>query len=173
MAIYGTLDACAAQVGDRPHFGPAIGFLKAVLDGSHPAARTIRELPQGQIERLDLAGEGGEDAYALLQHPSTRARADQLAESHRQYADIQAVIDGDEILEVMPLEGLETTQPYSAEKDVALYRMPADWLEADPPPRPGRHPVPGGRPRPPAGPPGCSRPLPAHRGQSAPGLNVT
>ena len=116
MAIYGTLDACAAQVGDRPHFGPAIGFLKAVLDGSHPAARTIRELPQGQIERLDLAGEGGQDAYALLQHPSTRARADQLAESHRQYADIQAVIDGDEILEVMPLEGLETTQPYSAER---------------------------------------------------------
>jgi biofilm protein TabA len=126
MAIYGTLDACAAQVGDRPHFGPAIGFLKAVLDGSHPAARTIRELPQGQLERLDLAGEGGRDAYALLQHPTTRARADQFAESHREYADIQAVIDGDEILEVMPLQGLETTQPYSAEKDVALYRMPAD-----------------------------------------------
>ena len=75
MAIYGTLDACAAQVGDRPHFGPAIGFLKAVLDGSHPAARTIRELPQGQLERLDLAGEGGRDAYALLQAFRRKARS--------------------------------------------------------------------------------------------------
>src|SRR5262245_45323713 len=126
MAIYGTLDACAAQLGDRPHFATAIRFLKAVLDGSHPAARTIRDLPQGQVERLDLAGPGGRDAYALLQHPTTRARADQLAESHRAYADVQAVVDGDEILEVMPLDGLETAQPYSAESDVALYKMPAD-----------------------------------------------
>ena len=126
MAIYGTLDVCAAQVGDRPHFNTAINFLKGVLDGSHEAARTIRELTQGQIERIDLAGPGGRDAYALLQYPTTRARADQKAESHREYADVQAVVEGDEILEVMPLDGLETTQPYDAEKDVALYNMPAE-----------------------------------------------
>ena len=39
---------------------------------------------------------------------------------------MQAVIDGDEILEVLPLEGLETTQAYDATKDVELYKMPAD-----------------------------------------------
>jgi biofilm protein TabA len=126
MAIYGTLDVCAAQVGDRPHFAAAIAFLKGVLDGSHEAARTIRALAPGQIERINLAGPDGRDAHALLQHPNTRARADQLAESHREYADVQAVIDGDEILEVMPLAELETTQPYSAEKDVELYKMPAE-----------------------------------------------
>ena len=126
MAIYGTLDVCAAQVGDRPHFSTAIDFLKGVLDGSHEAARTIKSLPQGQIERINLAGPDGRDAYALLQHPNTRARADQLAESHREYADVQAVIDGDEILEVMPLDGLEVTKPYNPENDAALYKMPAE-----------------------------------------------
>ena len=34
------------------------------------------------------------------------------------------MVDGDEILEVMPLDGLETTREYRAEADAALYRMP-------------------------------------------------
>jgi YhcH/YjgK/YiaL family protein len=125
MAIYGTIDTCAAQVGDRPHFATAFAFLKEVFDGSHEAAQAVKHLPQGTIKRVNLAGPDGRDAYALLQHPTTRPREDQLAESHREYADIQAVFDGDEILEVMPLEGLEVTQPYDASKDVALYQMPA------------------------------------------------
>lgn len=126
MAIYGTIDTCAAQTGDRPHFATAFSFLTAVLDGTHQAAGTLASLPEGQIERVDLAGPAGLDAYALLQHPRTKARADQQAESHRQYADVQAVIDGDEFLEVMPLDGLETTLPYDATRDVALYKMPSE-----------------------------------------------
>lgn len=126
MAIYGTIDTCAAQTGDRPHFAAAFSFLTAVLNGTHHAARTLASLPEGQIERVDIAGPAGLDAYALLQHPRTKARADQQAESHRQYADVQAVIDGDELLEIMPLDGLETTLPYDATKDVALYKMPSD-----------------------------------------------
>ena len=126
MAIYGTLDTCAAQAPDTPAFQAGFAFLRHVLDGSHAAAQTIKTLPPGQSERIDLAGPNGRDAYALLQHPTSRARADQQAESHREYADIQAVIDGDEILEVMPLDGLEVTRPYNAESDVALYAMPAE-----------------------------------------------
>jgi YhcH/YjgK/YiaL family protein len=126
MAIYGTLETCAAQAPQTPAFAAAFGFLRAVLDGTHAAGRTVKELAPGQIERIDLVGDGGREAYALLQYPNTRVRADQQAESHRAYADVQAVIDGDEILEVMPLDGLETTTAYDAEKDVALYKMPPE-----------------------------------------------
>lgn len=125
MAIYGTLDTCARQVGDRPHFATALGFVRAVLDGTHEAAQQLRDLPEGQIARVNLAGSDGRDAYALLQHPRTKPRAEQKAEAHREYADVQAVIDGDEILEVMPLEGLNTSQAYNAANDVVLYDMPA------------------------------------------------
>lgn len=124
MTIYGPIDVCAAQVGERPHFATAFSFLRGMLDGSHPAAQTLAQLPEGQIERVDLAGEGGVDVYALLQYPRTRPRAEQQAESHREYADVQAVIDGDEFLEVMPIDGLETTLQYDASRDVALYKMP-------------------------------------------------
>jgi biofilm protein TabA len=125
MAIYGTLDVCADQVGDRPHFATAIQFVRDVLAGKHEAARTLAALPEGQNERIDLAGKDGEDAYALLQHPRTKPRAEQQAEAHRAYADVQAVIDGDEILEIMPLEGLVTTLEYDGARDVSLFKMPA------------------------------------------------
>jgi len=126
MAIYGTLDTCAEQLGDRPHFATALDFLKAVLDGSHEAARTIRELQPGKVERVNVAGPEGSDVYALLQYATTKARAEQQAESHREYADVQAVIAGDEILEVMPLDGLEATMEHDPARDVRLYKMPAE-----------------------------------------------
>lgn len=126
MAIYGTLDVCARQVGDRPHFAEAIQFVQGVLDGSHEAAGTLRALASGQIERVNLAGPDGQDAYALLQYPTTRERSQQKAESHRAYADVQAVIDGDELLEVMPLGDLDVSQEYDAGNDVTLYKMPTE-----------------------------------------------
>jgi YhcH/YjgK/YiaL family protein len=124
MTIYGTVETCAAQVGDRPYFATALAFLSDLLGGGSEAARTLNALGEGEMVRLNLEGPEGRDVYALLQHPRTRPRSEQQAESHRVYADVQAVVDGDEILEVMPLAGLETTRPYSAEGDAALYRMP-------------------------------------------------
>lgn len=124
MAIYGKVETCAEQVGDRPHFATALQFLSELLSGSNEAARTLSALGEGENVRLNLAGPEGRDVYALLQYPRTRPRSEQQAESHRVYADVQAVVDGDEILEVMPLDGLETTHEYRAEADAALYRMP-------------------------------------------------
>jgi YhcH/YjgK/YiaL family protein len=121
MAIYGPVAVCAEQVGDRPGFATAFTFLQEVLDGSHSAAREVAALAEGENKRIDL---DGDRVYALLQHPRTKPRAEQQAEAHQAYADVQAVIDGDEILEVMPLDGLETTLPYDAQRDVSLYRMP-------------------------------------------------
>jgi hypothetical protein len=72
MAVYGTLDVCAGQVGDWPHSAAAIDFLKGVLDGSNGAAKTTQGLAPGQIDRINLAGPYGCDAYAPLQHPSAR-----------------------------------------------------------------------------------------------------
>ena len=126
MAIYGTIETCRKQLAGTSgaaRFDKALTFVDQLLKGSHPAAQTLRGLEAGKVERLDL---DGDDVYALLQYPSTRARADQKAEAHRAYADVQAVIDGDEILEVMPLDGLKPTMEFDPERDVRLYEMPAE-----------------------------------------------
>ena len=124
MAIYGKIDDCASQIQAHPGFAAGFAFLKAVLDGSHPAAGQLKEVAEGTPVRINLLGPDGEQAYAQLQHARTKPRAEQQAESHRVYADIQAVIDGDEALEVMPLDGLETTLAYDASRDLILYKMP-------------------------------------------------
>ena len=126
MAIYGKIDDCASQIQAHAGFAAGFAFLKAVLGGTHPAAARLNEVAEGTPVRIDLLGPNGEQAYAQLQHARTKPRAEQQAESHRVYADIQAVVDGEERLEVMPLDGLETTLAYDASRDLILYKMPAE-----------------------------------------------
>ncbi|HVC92176.1 MAG TPA: YhcH/YjgK/YiaL family protein [Pirellulales bacterium] len=126
MAIYGQIEECASQLGARPGFNEAFKFVRSILDGTHPALDQLGEIAEGQTIRIDLVGEKGVIAYAQLQHSRTKPRREQQAESHRLYADVQTVVDGDEIMELLPAEGLKVTQPYNPDRDVALYEMPSD-----------------------------------------------
>jgi biofilm protein TabA len=123
MAIYGSWQACAMQVRHHAGFETAFRFLQAVVEGEHAAAQTLASLPEGEVRRVDL---DGERVYALLQHVSTRPREQQQLEAHRQYADVQFVLRGQEVIEVAPLDGLTVTQPFDAARDVALYAMPEE-----------------------------------------------
>ena len=123
MAIYGKWEDCAAQVGSHDGFALAFDFIRQVVDGSHPAVATLMALNERETKRIDL---DGDRVYAMLQHFPTRQRAVQQAEAHRQYADVQFVLHGHEYMEVMPLDGLTVTRPYSEDGDAALYALPAD-----------------------------------------------
>ena len=122
MALYGKLEDCAAQTASHPGFKIAFEFLEGVARGTHEAARRLAELPEGQNARVEL---DGERVYALLQHARTRPRENQQMEAHRNYADVQFALEDVEAMEVVPLDGLELTRPYTAESDAELYAMPA------------------------------------------------
>jgi biofilm protein TabA len=123
MALYGKLEDCAAQTAGHPGFEVAFQFLEGVVRGTHEAAQTLAALPEGQNHRVDL---DGDRVYALLQHARTRPRQDQQMEAHRDYADVQFALGDGEAMEVVPLEGLAVTRPYTAESDAELYAMPAE-----------------------------------------------
>jgi YhcH/YjgK/YiaL family protein len=61
----------------------------------------------------------------LVQTFTTKPLAQGTFESHRRYIDIQFIQAGAETMLWAPLASLQVTQPYSAEKDVAFYAMPA------------------------------------------------
>ena len=63
----------------------------------------------------------GERAFARIMSYQTRAQETAAFEAHRKYADIQAVLSGEEILEWAPLEGLELSDPYNEAKDIEFY----------------------------------------------------
>ena len=70
--------------------------------------------PDGRIDITD-------ECYAMVSSYETAKRDSKEFESHRRYIDVQMLIDGKEYIEVAPIDSLEVTQEYSAEKDVMFF----------------------------------------------------
>jgi len=56
---------------------------------------------------------------------TTKQRADSLLEAHREFIDIQVVLEGIERIEWFPVTGLKSAVPYDATKDAAFFAVPA------------------------------------------------
>ena len=105
-----------AQLENLPHqlamnalFEKAYEFL---------SRKTWRDKPQGRIE-ID-----GDRVFALVQSYKTKApQNDALFEGHRNYIDIQYIIEGNEMIYWMPTEHLTPTTLYDSAKDVWLCQL--------------------------------------------------
>jgi biofilm protein TabA len=69
----------------------------------------------------------GKNLYYIIQGYTTKDRVDTRFEAHRDYIDIQAVIDGAESIGWAPTDTLEVTEPYVP--DVGFYQDPAVFTE--------------------------------------------
>jgi YhcH/YjgK/YiaL family protein len=107
--IADTLECRRRYTGLSPRFAAAFGFLE------NPPARQ----PDG---RHDI---DGDHCFALVQSYTTRPQAHGTFEAHQRYIDIQFILSGVETMLWAPLATLRVTQPYLAEKDIALFAMPA------------------------------------------------
>lgn len=75
------------------------------------------------VGRVELAGN---DLFVMVQTYPTKPVGQCRFEAHRQYADIQFIIAGCEIIRWSPLAALTAvTAPYNTEKDVAFFAPPA------------------------------------------------
>ena len=64
----------------------------------------------------------GEDSFAILQRYSTRVPESGKPEAHRQYVDIQYIVEGREELGWCPMSPeLKVCEPYNAEKDIVFF----------------------------------------------------
>ena len=62
-----------------------------------------------------------EDFYFLIQEYVAKDPKVARFEAHKNYVDIQYIIEGKEAMEVAPLEKMEVMNPYNPEKDVEHY----------------------------------------------------
>jgi len=122
MAIYGRWDECAAQMVQHAGFARAFEFIREAVGGTGEASRRLRLLGEGESARVDL---DGDRIYAVLQHVPTRLHAPHL-EAHRQYADVQFVLHGEEFIDVASLDGLQVTKSYHEGDDYELLSFPAE-----------------------------------------------
>lgn len=108
--ILDRLEHASRYEGLGPAFRKAFAWL---------AETRFEGLPDGRQE-VD-----GERVYALLSSYTTAAADSKKLEAHRRYADIQVVLEGEEVLYWAPLEGLRSEVAYQPEKDVEFFAEPA------------------------------------------------
>ena len=81
--------------------------------GDFVATNDLATLDNG---RYDL----GDGDYVNVMQYTPKLRCEGSYESHIEYVDIQAVLVGAELMEVIDVEGLDTRSPYDPSSDCAL-----------------------------------------------------
>jgi len=117
MAVFGSLSAVRAQLAHDPRFTAVFAYVAEALDAASAVRKRIGGVAIGTTERIELAG----GAFALEQAYLSKPRAEVFLESHRKYIDVQAVVAGGEIQEVVDIARMTVDAPYNAERDLIKY----------------------------------------------------
>lgn len=106
-----------AQLAPDPRFKAAFAYVAAALQPGSAIRRRIEAVAVGFTDRHELAG----GAFALEQTYWSKPRAEAFLESHRKYIDVQVVVAGEEIQEVVDIAKLTVDVPYNPERDLIKY----------------------------------------------------
>lgn len=117
MAVFGPLPAVRDQLAHDPRFTAAFDYVAEALNASSPVHQRIYGVAVGATDRVELAG----GAFALEQAYLSKPRAEAFLESHRKYIDVQVVLAGEEIQEVVDIARMTVDVPYDAERDLIKY----------------------------------------------------
>ena len=99
----------------HPKFQQAFEFIKKVFDENLPAGR------------YDL---DGELLYAFVQEYSAKFENEGVLESHKNYIDIQCLVSGSELMEVVDISVSEEKTAYNADNDIAFWNDSLKALRA-------------------------------------------
>ncbi|MBL9189003.1 MAG: YhcH/YjgK/YiaL family protein [Opitutaceae bacterium] len=117
MALFGTLATLRAQAPQNPAFAAAFDYAEEVLRAGSPAQARLRTLAPGASGKIELA----HGAFAIEQAYETKPRAEGFFESHRKYIDLQLVVEGDEVMEVVDVSRIAVREPYNPDRDLVVY----------------------------------------------------
>lgn len=122
MALFGSLAALRAQSPQNNRFGAAFAHAEELLRPGSPAQARLRGIAAGGSNRVEL----GDGVFAIEQVYETKPRAEGFFESHRKYVDLQVVIEGDEMMEVIDAARIAVRDPYDPERDLVTYADTAE-----------------------------------------------
>jgi len=123
MAIFGSLDTVRAQTSGRPNLQKALDYVQLLARPDSPERARIFALPAGESVRVDL----GDGMFAIDAAYMSKARNDVFFETHRKYIDVQAIVEGEEAMEIADRVRLTVDVPYDGERDLVKY---GDYTDA-------------------------------------------
>lgn len=122
MALFGTLATLRAQAPQSPGFATAFAYVDDLLRPDSAARSRLRSLARGETRKIDLGG----GVFAMEQVYETKLRADTFFESHRKYIDVQVVVEGDELMEVIDASRIGVREAYNPDRDLVIHQDAAD-----------------------------------------------
>ena len=117
MAIFGKLEIVKEQVKEDK-FKKAFEYLEEVLKYGSQENKRLLSLPIDAFETVDL----NTNNFALEQVYQSKERNECFFESHKQYIDVQFILEGEEVIEVKNIEVLEVNMPYDVTMDLIKYK---------------------------------------------------
>ena len=117
MAIFGTLEVVKEQV-DSEKFKKAFEYLEQVLKDRTVENQRLLALEIDAFEKVEL----DENNFGLEQVYNSKERNECFFESHRQYIDVQFILEGEEIIEVMKIDDAVIDFNYNDEMDLLKYK---------------------------------------------------
>jgi YhcH/YjgK/YiaL family protein len=118
MALWGSLFRIEEQLIENRRFTLALAYLRLALKpGTNEFDRILR-IPVGETRRIDL----GEGVFALEQVYQSKPKAEGRMEAHRAHIDLQAIVEGEELMEMTATGTLsEVLEDALESRDVAYY----------------------------------------------------
>lgn len=122
MALYGSFPTVRAQAPQTAGFATAFAYVEEVLRPDSKARARLRAMPAGKAEKVELGG----GVFVMEQAYETKARTDGFFESHRKYIDVQVIVEGEELMELVDAARIAVKDAYNPDRDLVTYQDSGD-----------------------------------------------
>jgi YhcH/YjgK/YiaL family protein len=117
MAVFGSYGDLSELFRELPLFAEAFEYLRHCFTKGTAEHARLLAMAEGATYRHELR----DGVYAMESVYATRARGDCFFESHRRYFDVQALVEGEEAIELLAIDRLRLAAEYVADKDLVKY----------------------------------------------------
>ncbi len=101
-----------------------LGRYAPIIPGLQEAIDAVKAMEGWNVGTIQLSGGN----KILVQEATTKDAQGKTCEAHREYLDIQYILEGEETVGWAPLETLTETEPFSFAKDKGTYTGPVEFL---------------------------------------------
>jgi biofilm protein TabA len=117
MALFGSLATVRKQLAGCPSFDRALAYVEEMLRPGSEAHKRLHAVPAGETVTVEL----GDGVFAMEQAYIAKPRAEGRWEAHKVYIDVQVIVSGDELMEVIDVSRLTVNEDRTPAKDVMFY----------------------------------------------------
>jgi biofilm protein TabA len=118
MALFGSIATLRAQAPQTPGFGIAFTYVDELMRPGSGLMARLRGIGPGDAQKIEL----GSGVFAIEQVYETKPRVEGFFESHRKYIDVQVIVEGEELMEVVDVSAIAVNQAYREERDLITYQ---------------------------------------------------